>query len=167
MNNAIRVSQVAVSTPFNNATNGFTATNVQAAIEEAKNSLSYYTATGTSTLTRTAGTFTTVASMTHTPIAGTYLAIWSAQVRTGNASGQGEVAIFVGATQQTALTHQTELEVTIVLGLFGVANLTEGGGSIIGVVTANGTDAVTVQYRSVDRQTVTITNRSFTLLRIG
>lgn len=127
----------------------------------------YYNATGTSTLTRTAGTFTTVTAMTHTPLAGTYLAIWSAQVRVGNASGQGEVAIFVGATQQTPLTHQTELEVTVVLSLLGVANLTEGGGNIIGVVTANGTDAVTVQYRSVDGQTVTITKRSFTLLRIA
>ena len=127
----------------------------------------YYSATGTSTLTRTARTFTTVAGMTHTPLAGTYLAIWSGQVRTGNASGAGETAIFVGATQQAALTHQTELEVTIILGLLGIANLTEGAGNIIGVVTANGTDAVTVQYRSVDGQTITITNRSFVLLRIA
>ena len=35
---AVRITQVAVSTPFDNSTNGFTANNVQAAIEEARNS---------------------------------------------------------------------------------------------------------------------------------
>lgn len=163
----VYVTPVASSIPFDNSTNGFTSTDVQAAIEESQNTLDYYTVTGTSTLTRTANTFTTVSGMSITPIAGTYLAIWSAQVRLGNASGQGEVALFVNTTQQTALTHQTELEVTIILGLLGVANITEGASNIIGTITANGSQAVTAQYRSVDGQTMTITNRSLTLIRIG
>lgn len=130
------------------------------------NAVEYYSATGTSTLTRTAGTFITVTGMTHKPAAGTYLAIWSAHVRTNDVSGNGEVAIFVGGIQQTPLTHGIELDVTIILGALGVAKLTEGAGNIIGVISVNGSQTVDVQYRSIDRQTVTITNRSFVLLRL-
>lgn len=131
------------------------------------NAIDYYSATGTSTLTRTAGTFTTISGMTHTPASGTYLAIWSGHIRVSDVSGNGEVAIFVGGVQQIPLTHGIELEVTVALGIIGVAKLTEGAGNIIGIVSVNGSQVVDVRYRSIDGQTVTITNRSFTLLRVA
>lgn len=158
---------VAADIEFNNSTNGFSADDVQSAIEEAKNTRIYYNATGTSTLTRTAATFTTVNGMTHTPEAGTYLAFWSGQVDVTNTSGQGEVAIFVNGVQQTALTHQTQIVVTVVLGVLGAASITEGGSNITGIVTANGTDVVDVRFRSVDGRTITLSNRSFVLIRVA
>ena len=163
----ITATAVASSIPFDNSTNGFASSDVQSAIEESKSSLSYYSVTGISILTRTSAVFTTVSGMSITPASGTYLVLWSAQTRLGTVSGQGEVAIFVDTNQQTALTHQSELDVTIVLGLLGVANATEGGSNIVGIISANGSQAVTAQYRSVDGQTMTISNRSLVLIKVG
>lgn len=148
-------------------TNGFTSKTVQEAIEEARTSLAYHVVTGTSTLTRTANTFTTVSGMTVTPIAGTYLAIWSGQTRLSNLNGRGETAIFVGGTQQTHLSHESEIEIALLLGLIGTAIMTEGSSNIIGIVTTDGTQAVDVRYRSIDGETMTITNRTLILLRVA
>ena len=88
------VNNLALATPFDNTSNGFTADNTQAAIEEAKSSSVYYSATGTSTLTTTSATFSVVSGMTITPVAGTYLVMFSADIKARNVNGNGELQIF-------------------------------------------------------------------------
>lgn len=130
----------------------------------------YLYKTGTSTLTRTASTFTTITDMTtsgSTPVAGTYFVFFRADIEVGDLNGQGETAVFVGGTQVTELTAQIELEVALLLGIIGTARLKIGAGSLMGVATVNGTQDIDVRYRSVDGQTVTITNRSFLIVRVA
>lgn len=129
--------------------------------------LTYTTFTATADVTRTATTFAAIADMTSTPAAGTYLALWSAEVRMSNVNGRGEVALFVGGVQQTVFTRAIEMEVALLRGLIGTAIMENGAESIIGVLTFNGTQTAQVGFRSVDGQTITVGNRSFTLLRIG
>lgn len=133
-------------------------------------SFTYFYASGTSTLTRTAGTFTTISGMTtsgSTPVAGTYIVFFRADIEVGTLNGQGETAVFVGGTQVTALTADIELEVALLLGLIGTARVRTGAEILIGVVTVNGSQDIDIQYRSVDGQTVTITNRSFLIVRVA
>lgn len=159
---------VAKATPFDNSANGFSAKTVQAAIEEARYLTVNYGVTGTSTVTTTSSNFSTVSGMSiANPSAGTYLAVWSADVQTGSVNGQAEVAVFVGGTQQTSLTRQTQITVALLLGIIGTCYVREGGSNIIGPVTVDGTQTVEVKFRSVDGTTQTIRNRGLTLIRIG
>lgn len=161
------INNPASATPFDNSSNGFVANNTQAAIEEAKSSSVYYSATGTSTLTTTSTTFSVVSGMTMTPVAGTYLVMFSADVEARNVNGQGEVQIFNGGSAVTGTNRQIELEVALLLGLIGTARLNIGAGCLFGVVTANGTNAIDIRYRSIDGQTITITSRAMFAFRIG
>src|SRR6478736_4089653 len=100
------VSPVSVSIPFNNNTNSFTAKNAQSAIEEARNTTLTYSVAFTAGVTTTSGTFSQVSTLTLTPPAGTYLTIWSGSFNvTSGANGSGEVAIFLGGTQQAVTTR--------------------------------------------------------------
>lgn len=129
----------------------------------------YFYASGTSTLTRTANTFTTITGMTtsgSTPVAGNYLVMFRCDAEVGTVNGQGQTAVFVGGTQVTHLTADIELEVALLLGLIGTARLKGGAPFLMGVVTVNGSQDIDVRYRSVDGQTITITNRSLFTLRL-
>lgn len=160
-------SAVAKTVPFDNSSNGFTSIDVQSAIEEAKSSGIYYSAAATSTISTTSGTFSVVGSMTLTPVAGTYLCIFSADVETGNVNGQGEFQFFNGGVAISGTKRQVELEVALLWGSIGTARLNVGAGCFFAVVTANGTNAIDVRYRSVDGRTVTVTSRSMFMLKVA
>lgn len=130
-------------------------------------SLDVYSLQKTNTISTTSSSFSLVRGMFYTPPAGTYYFSWSGDVSVTNTSGQGEVAIFVGGTQQTALTRQTQITVTVVVGVLGVASSQEGASNITGVITVNGSQVIQVKYRSVNGQTVTIKNRTATLIRLA
>lgn len=147
-------SAVAKTVPFDNASNGFTSTDVQSAIEEAKSSGIYYSTAATSTISTTSGTFSVVGSMTLTPVAGTYLCMFSADVKIGNVNGQGEFQFFNGGVAISGTNRQT-------------SRLNVGAGCFFAVVTANGTNAIDVRYRSVDGKTVTVTSRSMFMLKVA
>lgn len=161
------ISQPSQATPFDNTSNGFTSTNAQAAIEEAKTSLLYYSTSATSTLTSTSSTFATVGSMTLTPIAGTYLIMFSADIETGSVNGRGELQLFNGGTAVAGTNRELELEVALLLGLIGTARIRAGASCFFGIVTANGTNAIDVRYRSVDGQTITIKSRAMIAIRVA
>lgn len=86
LSGSIRLTQVAVSTPFDNSTDGWVANNVQAAIEEAPIHLRGAQAALTSAFTfSTAGTVFAMPGLTYTvPATGTYLVMFT---------GAGEVAL--------------------------------------------------------------------------
>lgn len=168
MLNLAYISPVAGGIPFNNATNGFTATNVQTAIEEAKNSIAYSTASATGTVTTTSGTFSVMTTMTLTPVAGTYLCIFSGNMDiTSGVNGTGEIALFVNAVQATDSTRDMTLNVALLLGLIGTATVGASGSQTMTIATVNGSQAIDGRYRSVSGDTFRARSRSLTLIRLA
>lgn len=162
-------TQVASSVPFDNSTNGFSATDSQAAIEEARNVVINSTVSFTSAVSTTSSTFSMVDSLTLTPsMAGTYLVLWSGNVRTANgANGNGEVAIFSSGSQITDSTRSVNINVALLLGIIGTSTINNNAGSITTVTTVNGSQAIDVRFRSTSGDTVTADRGRLTVLKIG
>lgn len=95
-------SEVASSIPFDNSTNGFAATDVQAAIEEAQRPV-ITEVTDTANATTTSGTDALLTTMTITPtIAGNYMVCFESSI-TSNAAGAAiTYSVYVNGTQQAA-----------------------------------------------------------------
>lgn len=162
------MSPVARSIPFNNSTNGFTASNTQSAIEEAKTVVLNNSVSFTSAVTTSSGTFSVISSQTITPAAGTYLVIWSGSFAVINgANGSGELAIFLGGTQQTVTTRTAGINVALLLGLIGTSTVNPGGDSSICILSPNGSQAIDVRFRSISGDTIQASRGNLILLRIG
>lgn len=93
------VSPVAASIPFDNSTNGFTANNVQAAIEEATYQLSDFEATATASITAGTGADALMTGMTLSPTPGIYIALFSCDILCATAGAATSVSIYVGGAQ--------------------------------------------------------------------
>lgn len=154
--------------PFDNATNSFAATTTQAAIEEARASVVSYSVAFTAAVTTTSATFSQISSMTLTPIAGTYLTIWSGSFAvTNGANGSGELAVFLAGNQQTVTTRTAGINVALLLGLIGTSTTNPGGDSSISTLTVDGSQAISVRFRSVSGDTVQASRGNLILLRIA
>lgn len=93
-------SQVARSTPFDNTSNSFVAAEVQSAIEEAKNSLTYTEVTADSSTTTTSGTDSLMNSMTITPtVAGSYLVMFSTDINSNAAGAAISTSFYLAGSQ--------------------------------------------------------------------
>lgn len=155
------VTQVAVSTPFDNTSNGFAATNVQAAIEEATFNLHESEVSATADTTTTSTTDVLMNSMTLTPAAGSYLTWFSTTVDHSNQSVAVVVSIYVGGVQNTA-------SVRSVIPRFN------GAGAITlspcvatnAVVTVNGAQAIEIRWKTASN-TATAHQRTLDILRVG
>jgi hypothetical protein len=100
--------------------------------------------------------FTLITTMTVTPVAGTYHVIFSSSGQPTTSSGNFEYTIFNGITQ---LTHSART----FTGSSSVFTLNTQG-----VVVANGSDAITIQWRRLSGSgSASIFQRSMFLLRIA
>lgn len=153
---------VAAAVPFDNSTNGFTATDVQAAIEEATTHLSATEVTASGTITTTSATDALMTSMTMTPVAGTYLFLFNTDVISNNFNCTVSFSFYVGGVQ-TAITLRQVVPFD--------------GGSLGGttardcvqlqsLITVNGSQAVEVRWSRTTGGTATSSNRSLIRLRI-
>jgi hypothetical protein len=94
--------------------------------------------------------------MTQTPVAGTYLVIWSGAItNSGNGAERAFVSLYFNGTQVTA----TERGVGVAGGAYVPV-------STQGIVTVNGSQAIELRWRSVGG-TSTVRQRKMTLLRVG
>lgn len=159
--------RTAINNTFNNSTNGFVSTNVQAAIEEARNTNPYSYVTSTTAVSTSSTTYTTVTGMSITPVAGTYLVIFNTRATTTGASAQAEFALFNAGTRVTESTREVSCNIQL-LGLITISLNTIGtSGTSVAVITVNGSQAIDTRFRSVNGGSITFTERNLTLLRIG
>lgn len=161
-NHYVTSTQVASSVPFDNSTNGFTSTDVQAAIEEAAHNLAELEASATATATTSSGTDAILTSMTLTPIAGTYMVWFSCDVTSPTAGAAISFSIYVGGVQKADSLRK--------IIPFSGGTLTSGNARAVaatnGVVTVNGSQAITIEW-STSAGTMTAGARTLNTLRVG
>lgn len=154
-------SVVAASVPFDNSTNGFTSTDVQAAIVEASTRLVASEVSATANDTTTSSTDSPLNSMTITPAAGTYM-VWFGTTITSNSAGAAiSISLYVGGAQKAdSLRKITPLD-----GGLGSSGSSRGTSDINALVTVNGSQALVVQW-SISSGTATCGPRTMNILRI-
>lgn len=119
-------------------------------------------ATSTTNATTTSGTDALMTGMTLTPIAGTYMAIFSSVVQSSGA-GQGvTVSIYSGGTQDaTSIRDAAPFD-------GGTLSSTQASCGIMthGIYTVNGSQAITIEWH-VSGGTATVFQRKLSLIKIG
>lgn len=161
-------TQQAIQTPFNNATNGFLAQEVQTAIEEAQKTLAYrrIAFVGTTAITSTsdvvmAGVNFTLAGGNRLA-KGIYLIGFSTDVQSNAAGAAISFSFYVGGVQSSGFPLK---EVPLDGGLGSVGT----GRSMISfydILTVDGTQDVEVKW-SVSSGTATASNRIMTSVQAG
>lgn len=157
----IITTQVAVSTPFDNGSNSYTATDTQAAIEETNKHLLAVEVTDTANATTTSATPTLLTSMTTTPAAGTYLVWFSATASMNNFNGQITYAFYVGGSVKT---DSVRLIQPFDGGSLG-GTTARGAMPLNGLITVNGSQAIEVRW-NVNAGTGICAQRTLNTLRI-
>lgn len=161
MASAGRITQVAVSTPFDDSTNGWVANNVQAAIEEAPIHLRSIEVSATSTVTAPTGTDALMTTMTITPNPGTYIVWFSCDINSAVAGAAISVSLYVGGTQQAVSLRKVIP--------FSGGTLTSGSGracvSINQIVTVTTGQSVEVRW-STSNAGPTAAARTLDMLRV-
>lgn len=160
-NKLISTTQVASSTPFDNSSNGYIATDVQAAIEESNKHLIAGEVNATASATAGTGADALMTTMTVTPAAGTYLVNFSCDI-TSNTSGAAiSVSIYVGGSQKADSLRK--------IIPFSGGTLTSGNArgfcGTNGLVTVNGSQAIEIRW-SASSGTNTTAARTLNYLRI-
>lgn len=153
-------SVVASSVPFDNSSNGFVATDVQAAIEETSNFLTVVEVTATGNTTTTSGTDALMNSMTRTPIAGTYLVLFNTDINSNAAGSAISLSYYVGGVQVASSLRKTSH--------FDGGTLSAGSAravsSLQSVIAVNGSQAIEVRW-STSGGTATAAARSLITIR--
>lgn len=155
-------TQTAVSTPFDNSTNGFIATDVQAAIEETTRYLTdlEVSATGSTSVTTSVAVMN---SMTLTPsLAGSYLAWFSCDIESGVAGAAITVQFYVNAVADASSQRK--------IIPFSGGTLTSGSGrgtvAFQKVLTVTAGQTIDVRWSSSNNGP-TAAARTLTLLKVG
>jgi hypothetical protein len=112
----------------------------------------------TGAVTTTSVTFATVGSMTSTPAAGTYKLDFTCSVGLSAATSTGDFGVFIGAAEQ-AQCRRTFGN--------GASTATQGVIAISTLVTVNGAQAVTIQFRENASATLTVNAREMILTPIS
>lgn len=148
---------VAQAVPFNNATDGYAAIQVQAAIEEAGTGAHIIDSSVSSqtTATTTSATFATLTSMTLTPPAGKYRFDFNMTVQTTTGGNSINIVLQLAGTSITASARTIQ---------FPTATLIDSGypfsiSTLAYDVTVNGSQAVTLAW-STSGGTATALNRT-------
>lgn len=124
-------------------------------------------ATATAAVTTSSGTFSVMTGMTITPTqAGTYLVIFNGSMYGNGINTEGEFAIFVGGTQQTDSTRGFTINVNV-LGLTLGDSRIRVGGSLVCIVSVNGSQAIDARFRSLDGVSLGCQQRTLTLVRLS
>lgn len=161
---AITASDVANSVPFDNSSaliNGYTATDVQDALEETH--VKCFEANATATTTTTSGTDAVINSMTVTPtITGTYLVMFSTDIQSNAAGAAITVSYYLAAVQIAGTVRKTSH--------FDGGTLSAGSGraamAIQKLVAFTGANSLSVEW-STSGGTATAAARSLTACRVG
>lgn len=164
-------SQPAVATPFNNALNGFSAKQVQKAIEESKNLSNLYNfyASATGTVTRTLNSPAVIGSMTLTPtVAGTYYFLMVGSASTGGVNGSGTFGLYKNGSLVPE-TNETISCTAAILGLVTLSSLNIRVPLMMSTkIAMNGTtDTLDARFQSNDGQTISVYARNIIGIRIG
>lgn len=154
-------SPTAYGIPFDNSTNGFTAINVQAAIEEARVVISSQI-TATANATTTSGTNALLTGMTITPAAGTYLVMFSGSMNLNAAGSTGSMSLYVAGAQ---ITHTVRNSSVFDGGALSATSAT-GAIALQHIATVTGSQVVQIEW-SVSSGTATCGPRTLTLLRLS
>lgn len=158
MQQYINKSQVASSVPFDNSTNGFTATDVQTAIEEIRPNATEVSAT--SDTTTTSSTDVLMTTMTLTPVAGKYFVSFSTTVDHSAQSVDVVVSIYVGGSLKTDSVR------SVVPRFNGIgANSLSPSVCTNGIVTVNGTQAIEIRWK-VASGTGTAHQRTLDIIKV-
>lgn len=116
---------------------------------------------GTST---TSGTYGTIAGMSTTPAAGTYMVIFECSAALGDDTS-ADIAMFLAGTEQTAYTKTLQIFAN---GGFGPTGAYEVPVTIIiPELTVNGAQAITAQFRENGGGTLTVGPRSLTVIPVS
>lgn len=96
------ITQTAISIPFDNSTDGFVATNVQAAIEEAGKHLASIEVSDTGTISAPTGTDALMTTMSITPTPGTYICWFTCDINSGVGGAAISCSIYVNGVQDAS-----------------------------------------------------------------
>lgn len=152
-------TQVASSVPFDNSTDGFVATDVQTAIEEAR-TITQQEATATADTTTTSTTDVLVTGMTLTPASGTYIVFFSAGVDHSNQSVAVVVSLYSGGVQKASSVRSPIPRFNGV----GAITLTPIV-AINGTVVVNGSQAIEIRWKTASG-TATMHQRILNILKV-
>lgn len=155
---------VAQAIPFNNATDGYTAIQVQAAIEEAGTGahITDYEAVDATTATTTSAAAVLLTSMTLSPAAGRYFASFSTSVQTAGTANIITCGIYVAGTIVSGTSRTIQ---PYDGGALAAANAS-GAVAITKIVTVTAGQTVTIEWATAGG-TGTCFSRTLTLLRVG
>lgn len=149
----------AVNNTFNNSTDGWVATNVQAAIEEAPIHLRAGEVSSSAAATSTTGD-QVMTGMTFTPAAGTYLVWFSCDLNSPTAGSVASISLFIATTQVVQSLRK--------IMPFAGGTLTVGnqrvGASTNGLLTVNGSQAISLHWSS-STAGITVADRTLNYLR--
>lgn len=157
----IKVTQAAVSTPFDNGSNSYSATDTQAAIEETNKHLIAAEISDTANATTTSSTPALLTSMTVTPAAGTYLVWFSAAASMNNFNGQITYAFYVGGSLKTDSVRIIQPFDGGTLG----GTTARGAMPLNGLITVNGSQAIEIRW-NVNAGTGICAQRTLNTLRV-
>lgn len=161
MSEYVSTSQVAASTPFDNATNSYVATDTQAAIEETNKHLIAAEAIDANNATTTSGTDAVLTSMTITPGAGTYMVWFSSSITSNNAGAAISYSYYVNAVQKAATLNK----ISPFDGGTLSATTARGAVSLVSLITVTAGQAIDVRW-STSGGTATCGPRTLAYLRI-
>lgn len=149
---------------FDNSTNSYIATDVQAAIEEAGSGVHLQDGEVSATASTTApsGTDALMTGMTITPVSGTYLVWFSCDINSPTAGAVVSVSIYVGGTQKGDSLRKV---MPFAGGTLTVGNQRAFTGTN-GRVTVNGSQAIEIRW-STSSGTITTSDRTMNTLRVG
>lgn len=151
---------------FDNSTNGFSSRTVQKAIEEAKNTQTYYQVSNTTTTSTSSGTFSQLTGMILTPPAGTYIAVFNGRALTTGASAGGSFGIFYNGLLVADSLRDLSCNI-VLLGLLTVSVNTVGSSmTCLAIIVADGTKAIQAGFRSNTGGTIQCVEKNLTLIRV-
>lgn len=158
--NHIFSTNVASSTHFDNSTNGYIATDVQAAIEETNKHLLAIEVSATASATAPTGTDALMPTMTITASPGTYLVYFTCDLNSPNAGAVVSVSIYANGTQ---IAQSLRKIMPFAGGTLTVGNQRIGAATN-GLVTLTA-GAIEIRW-STSSGTITTAARTLNLLRI-
>lgn len=167
-NNYMAATPVAKAVPFNNSTNGFAATNVQAAIEEARGTAPLIYVNDLSTQSTSSTTYANITGMTSTPASGTYLVIFNGHATTSGASAGGFFALALAGSTVTDSVREISANLVLLGGLVTVSVNTIGSSmSCVSRITVNGSQAITAQFKSISGGTINVQEKTLSLIKVA
>lgn len=118
------------------------------------------TLTGTSSVSTTSATYSTISGMTTTPLAGTYLLSFNCNVTIGDDT-TGDISVFIAGTERTIFTRRVGINAA---GLVGAVASMETVFSTMAFITVNGSQVVDIRFRENGGGTLGVTERVLTLI---